>query len=87
MEILDDIKTERAQAEVDQRRSLKLVAEVFKAEAFDPEKIKHATEQRVTSERRIQETTAAALERLFALLTPEQREGVAHLLRTGALSF
>jgi Spy/CpxP family protein refolding chaperone len=87
VEILDDIKTERAQAEVDQRRSHKLMAEAFKAESFDPDKIKNATEQRVTSERRIQETIAAALERLFELLTPEQRAELAHLLRTGALSF
>ena len=47
--ILDDLKTERAQAEVDDRRSLAEFADSLAGDAFDASKAGNAGERRVQS--------------------------------------
>jgi hypothetical protein len=84
--ILSDLKTERAQAAVDQRRTTTALAEAVAADAFDEAKVKAAAEERVKSGERVQAAVARALSRIHALLRPEQRAKLAYLLRTGALS-
>jgi Spy/CpxP family protein refolding chaperone len=84
--ILADLKTERAQAAVDERRSTSALADIIAAEAFDESKAKTATGERVNSTARVEEAVAKALGRIHALLKPEQRAKLAYLLRTGALS-
>jgi Spy/CpxP family protein refolding chaperone len=84
--ILNELKTERAQAEVDHRRTTSALADVVAAEAFDESKAKNATGGRVQSTERVQAAVARALGRIHALLRPEQRSKLAYLLRTGALS-
>jgi len=84
--ILADLKTERAQAAVDDRRSTSALADVIAAEAFDEAKAKSVTGDRVKSTERVEEAVAKALGRLHKLLQPEQRAKLAYLLRTGALS-
>jgi Spy/CpxP family protein refolding chaperone len=84
--ILDELKIERAQASVDQRRTTSALADVVAAEAFDSLKAKAATDERVKSAERVQAAVARALERIHALLDAEQRAKLAYLLRTGALS-
>lgn len=84
--ILSELKTERAQASVDLRRTTSALADAVAAEAFDEAKVKAAAEERVKSDERVQSAVARALGRIHALLRPEQRAKLAYLLRTGALS-
>jgi Spy/CpxP family protein refolding chaperone len=84
--ILDELKTERAQAAVDHRRTTSALADAVAAESFDEAKAKQATDERVKSAERLQGTVARALGRIHARLQPEQRAKLGYLLRTGALS-
>jgi Spy/CpxP family protein refolding chaperone len=84
--VLADLKTERAQAAVDQRRTTSALADVVAAEAFDESKARAAADERVKSAERLEGAVARAIGRIHALLKPEQRSKLAYLLRTGALS-
>jgi Spy/CpxP family protein refolding chaperone len=84
--ILAELKTERAQASVDERRSTSALADVVAGEAFDEAKAKGVTGDRVKSAERVQDAVAKALGRIHKLLKAEQRAKLAYLLRTGALS-
>ncbi len=84
--ILDELKTERAQAAVDHRRTTSALADAVAAESFDAAKANEATGARVKSDERVQAAVARALGRIHALLEPEQRSKLAYLLRTGALA-
>jgi Spy/CpxP family protein refolding chaperone len=84
--ILDVLKTERAQAAVDDRRALSALADAVAAEAFDEAKVGAATGERAKSAARVEAAVASALGRIHKLLEPEQRAQLAYLLRTGALS-
>lgn len=83
--ILDTLKTERAQAEVDQRRTTAAYADLLTAEHFDVAAATRVTDERVRSAQRTQEAVQAALARIHALLTDEQRRRLTYLLRTGTL--
>jgi len=83
--ILNELKTERAQAAVDERRSLTSFAEAVAGEAFDEARAGEAAGQRVKTAERLQATVAKALARIHALLNAEQRARLAYLIRTGAL--
>lgn len=84
--VLDDLKTERAQAAVDHRRTVSGLAEVVAAEAFDAEKAGEVAAHRVKSAERLREAIVKALGRIHAVLSAGQRERFAYLIRTGALS-
>jgi Spy/CpxP family protein refolding chaperone len=84
--ILDELKTERAQAAVDHRRTTSSFADAVSGDAFDEAKAKAAADERVKSTERVQSAVARALARIHALLKPDQRTKLAYLLRTGALS-
>jgi Spy/CpxP family protein refolding chaperone len=84
--ILNELKTERAQAAVDHRRTTSALADSVAAESFDEVKAKQATAERAKSNERVQGAVAHALGRIHALLQTEQRSKLAYLLRTGALS-
>lgn len=84
--ILADLKTERAQAAVDDRRATASLADVVAGDTYDDAKARAATGDRVKSAERVQEAVAKALGRIHALLKPEQRAKLAYLLRTGTLS-
>jgi Spy/CpxP family protein refolding chaperone len=84
--ILSDLKAERAQGAVDERRSTGSLADALASEAFDKDRAKGALDGRVKSAERLREAVYAALERIHAMLTPEQRQKLAYLMRTGALS-
>jgi hypothetical protein len=78
-------KTERAQAEVDARRTLGVFADAFDREQFDEAAAREAAELRVGSAERLRDAAVKALGRLHAILDPEQRERLAYLIRTGTL--
>jgi Spy/CpxP family protein refolding chaperone len=85
-EILDELKTERAQAAVDDRRTLTAFAEALSGEAFDSAKGASAAALRRDSTERVAQAVVRALERIHALLRPEQRERFAYLIRTGVVA-
>jgi Spy/CpxP family protein refolding chaperone len=83
--ILDELKTERAQAEVDRRRTLAAFADAVGAATFDEGKAGEAGQRRVDSAQRLREAVTSALKQIHAVLDPEQRERLAYLIRTGTL--
>jgi Spy/CpxP family protein refolding chaperone len=84
--ILDEIKTERAQAAVDHRRALSAFAEAISGGTFDEARAGAGAKLRVDSAERLRNAVVAALGRLHALLTPDQRSRLAYLIRTGTLT-
>jgi Spy/CpxP family protein refolding chaperone len=84
--ILDEIKTERAQAAVDHRRTLSAFADAVSSESFDREKAEAAAKLRLETADRLRSAVVTALGRLHELLDPEQRKRLAYLIRTGTLS-
>ena len=83
--VLADIKTERAQAEVDARRAAATLADLAAAAEFDQARAKEAADLKVRSAERVRDALVQTLARLHAILAPEQREKLAYLIRTGAL--
>jgi Spy/CpxP family protein refolding chaperone len=83
--ILNALKTERAQAEVDARRAMAGLADAMAATTFDPQAAEAAATVRVRSAERLREAVTKALGELHALLDPEQRDRLAYLIRTGTL--
>ena len=83
--ILDDLKTERAQAEVDRRRTVAAFADALVSEAFDATRAGEGGDLRVDSARRLRDAVLQGLSRLHAVLEPPQRSRLAYLIRTGAL--
>jgi Spy/CpxP family protein refolding chaperone len=84
--VLNELKTERAQAAVDHRRTVAGFADAISAEAFNAETVAGVAAERVKSAERLRDALVKALERIHALLNPEQRARFAYLIRTGALS-
>jgi Spy/CpxP family protein refolding chaperone len=84
--ILDELKTERAQAEVDGRRTVAALADAIAGDTFDSGKAAEGATLRVKSAERLRDAVVTALNRIHALLDPPQREKLAYLIRTGALA-
>jgi len=84
--ILDELKVERAQAEVDRRRTVSSFADALEAEAFDTGKASEGGTLRVKSAEKLREAVEQALAKMHALLRPDQRKQLAYLIRTGALT-
>jgi Spy/CpxP family protein refolding chaperone len=85
--ILDEIKTERAQVAVDERRAVSAFADSVSGEALDAVKLGEAAASRVRSAERLRDAVVTALDRIHALLDAEQRKQLAFLIRTGAVQF
>jgi Spy/CpxP family protein refolding chaperone len=83
--VLSELKTERAQAEVDARRTLSGLADAVGGERFDEPRAREAGGLRVGSAERLREAVVKALARIHAVLDAEQRERLAYLIRTGTL--
>jgi Spy/CpxP family protein refolding chaperone len=84
--VLSDLKTERAQAAVDQRRTTTTIADAIAGDAFDGAKVDTAVGDRAKTAERVGQAVRGALEKIHAILRPDQRAKLAYLLRTGALS-
>lgn len=84
--ILNDLKTERAQADVDDRRAQASFADAVVGATFDEAGASQAAGQRSRSAERLQAQVVRTLGRIHALLTPEQRASLAYLIRTGTLT-
>jgi hypothetical protein len=84
--ILNDLKTERAQGEVDHRRSTAGIAEAIAEETLDAVKLGAATLDRVKTAERLRDAVVTAIGRIHAMLSAEQRKRLAYLIRTGVIS-
>jgi Spy/CpxP family protein refolding chaperone len=84
--ILDELKTERAQAAVDERRTLSEFADALGTEQFDAAKASAARDRRAASNQRLSETLVKSLQQIHAILNPEQRQRLAHFIRAGILA-
>lgn len=84
--ILDVLKTERAQAAVDDRRTLTAFADALAGPDFDAARANEGAALRQSGAERMRKAVAEALPRIHALLKPEQRERFAYLIRTGTLA-
>ena len=84
--ILDELKTERAQAEVDRRRTLSAFADAVSGEAFDQARVTEAANLRVAIAERLRDAVTKALASIHALLDKDQRERLGYLIRTGTLA-
>ncbi len=84
--ILDELKTERAQAEVDDRRALAEFADAVGGDVFDAAKAQSAGERRVQSTAKVRDTLIRSLQQIHALLTAEQRQRLAYMIRSGILT-
>jgi len=83
--ILNALKTERAQAEVDARRAMAGLADAVASATFDAQAAADAAAVRVRSAERLRDAVTKALGDLHALLDPDQRARLAYLIRTGTL--
>jgi Spy/CpxP family protein refolding chaperone len=81
--ILSELKTERAQAEVNEQRTVAAFADALTEAAFDAEKAGAGAALRVSSAERLREASLKALRQLHVLLDAEQRAKLAYLIRTG----
>jgi Spy/CpxP family protein refolding chaperone len=84
--ILSDLKTERAQADVDGRRTISGFADAVGGATFDEAAAKSAAELRVKSAERLRDAVVKALSRMHAVLDEEQRARLSYLVRTGVIS-
>jgi Spy/CpxP family protein refolding chaperone len=84
--ILDELKTERAQAAVDDRRTVSAFADALGLDQFDEARAKEGAELRVKSAERLRDAVAKALGRIHGILDQGQRAQLAYLIRTGVLS-
>jgi hypothetical protein len=84
--VLADLKTERAQGEVDQRRTLTSFADALQAGAFDEAKAGEGAALRVKSAEKLRDAVLTALRKIHAVLSEEQRAKFAYLIRTGTVT-
>jgi Spy/CpxP family protein refolding chaperone len=83
--ILDALKTERAQAEVDRRRSVAAFADAVAGDNFDAARAGEGGDLRLQSAQRLREAVLRALQQIHAILNADQRTRLAYLMRSGAL--
>jgi len=84
--ILSELKTERAQAAVDHRRTVAAFADALAGETFDQKRAAEGAALRTQSAEKLRDAVVKALGRIHALCSPPQREKLAYLIRTGTLS-
>jgi hypothetical protein len=84
--ILDELKTERAQAEVDNRRTVSAFADAIEGTEFGDARSREGADLRVKAAERLREAVTLALSRIHALLEEDQRKRLAYLIRTGVVT-
>jgi Spy/CpxP family protein refolding chaperone len=83
--VLNELKTERAQAEVDRRRTVAALADAVAGASFDAARAGEGGTLRVESAQRLRDAVIKALQQIHAVLDEEQRKRLAYLIRTGTL--
>lgn len=84
--ILNELKTERAQAEVDHQRTIAAFADALEGVAFDESRASEGGQKRVESAERLRTAVLRALGRIHATLDEAQRKKLSYLVRTGTIT-
>lgn len=84
--ILNVMKTERAQARLDERKSIAGLADALGDDTFDRESAAKALDARVEAAERLKSEVLNTLEKTHAMLDAEQRKRLVYLLRSGQLT-
>ncbi len=84
--ILNVLKTERAQARLDEQRSIAGIADAVEGEDFNQGAAAEALSARVEAAERLKEEVLTTLRKTHEMLDPEQRKRLAYLLRSGQLT-
>lgn len=84
--ILDELKTERAQAEVDNRRTVTAFADAIEGATFGESRAREGGDLRVKSAERLRDAVTVALSRIHAMLDDDQRKRLSYLIRTGVVT-
>ena len=84
--ILDELKTERAQAEVDRRRTVASFADALSGETFDTTAGTEGGDLRVKSAEHLRDAVLKALREIHTVLNSAQRVKLAYLIRTATLA-
>ncbi|MEM7678902.1 MAG: hypothetical protein AAF449_23220 [Myxococcota bacterium] len=84
--ILDELKTERAQARVDEQRTISGFAEAIDNETFDADGASRAAQRRVETAERLKASVLKALKDTHEMLDERQRGRLAYMLRSGVLT-
>lgn len=84
--VIDELKNHRAQAAVDERKSVGAIADGLLGGEYERTKITEALNLRVQNAERLRDAIVEALASTHALLRPEQRKKLAYLLRSGQIT-
>jgi Spy/CpxP family protein refolding chaperone len=84
--ILNTLKTERAQARLDEQRSVAKIADAIEGDTFDENGVEGALQLRVAAAERLKAEVLATLHKTHQMLDSEQRKRLAYLLRSGQLT-
>ena len=84
--ILDELKTERAQAEVDNRRTVSAFADAMDSAEFGEARSREGADLRVKAAERLRDAVTLALSRIHAMLEEDQRKRLSYLIRTGIVT-
>jgi hypothetical protein len=84
VDVLDKLKTDYNQAQLDRDRSTSEIAAVFSGAEFDSTRASAALSMRTRATDALNQELLAAMQRIFALLNEDQRRDFAYLLRSGA---
>jgi hypothetical protein len=82
--ILERLKIDREQARLDEQKTVSEVATMVTGDTISVDGFQQALAPRVNSARNLQTAIAKAMQELTDLLDADQREELAHLLRSGA---
>jgi hypothetical protein len=83
--VLDELDTERAQADVDRRRMAAGLADALGADTFDAVRAAEAAGLGVQAAERMRQARVRALDRLHRVLRADQRATLATLIRSGTV--
>lgn len=84
--ILNQLKTEQEQAKLDHKRSVMAVAGLLAGDAPLAEEVRATLAPRVVTAERLQQEVSRAIEALCQVLDDDQRQQLADLLSSGAIS-
>lgn len=82
--VLDKLKVELEQARLDEKKTVSGVADLISAEQPAQDDLERALGPRVETARNLQSVVASAMHELIEVLDRDQRDELAHLLRSGA---
>ncbi len=84
--ILNQLKLEREQAALDEKRSLAALADLLTRDDLETAHLRTALDPRLRAEERLQEEFAKGLRELASILHPDQLQRFADMVRSGLIT-